>query len=136
MKNFGFSARIERLIYDLGQTQSSFSKEIGVSATRISNIIKNRNNPDSEILINILSKFRNVNPYWLLLGEGDVFKKEESLTLNEPQGTYNKSCSICKEKDKLIKTLESHIEEITEDKNYYKKLLDNMETDKKQSTSA
>lgn len=114
---------------DLHLSQNAFATSISISATRLNNITKERNNPDSEILINILLKYRNVNPDWLLLGEGDMYRGYDTI-IREPQASYG-SCSNCTEKDRLIKILEQNVQEITIDKNYYRELLQDFRNHKK-----
>jgi len=67
--------RIDQLVRHLPYSQKDLAEIIGVSLSRISNIKKGANKPNSDLIINILNKFREVNPYWLLLGEGEMFLK-------------------------------------------------------------
>jgi len=67
--------RIELIIKYLGMNNNSFSKKINVNPTVIHNIIKGRNKPSYDILTAILSTFDNINPTWLLTGEGEMLRE-------------------------------------------------------------
>ena len=64
--------RIGELIYELRLSKNAFAKELNTSSSRISNITTGRNKPDSDLLAAIVSTFRDVNPRWLLTGEGEM----------------------------------------------------------------
>jgi len=64
---------IELLVEALGLTVNSFEKAIGVTQSRISKIIKRKSGVSHDILNKILSTFPEVNPDWLLRGEGEMF---------------------------------------------------------------
>jgi transcriptional regulator with XRE-family HTH domain len=51
---------------------SAFADEIGVVRSSISHIISGRNKPGVDLIQKVLGKFKDVNPYWLLLGIGEM----------------------------------------------------------------
>lgn len=53
-----------------------FAKAIDIIPSRLTNTLQKRNKPGLEIVKKILKNFTNVNPYWLLLGEGEMFLPE------------------------------------------------------------
>ncbi len=57
---------------DLNITQ--FAEEIGVNASSISHIISGRNKASLDIATKILERFTEINPDWLLLGEGRMLR--------------------------------------------------------------
>ncbi len=73
---FEINDRITQLIRKLEFTHVKFANEIGISASRLSNILTKKNRPDTEVLILIADKFRFLNLEWLLLGEGEMNKGE------------------------------------------------------------
>ena len=75
MKTIG--ERIESLIKTLNKNAYNFGKSIDKPNTTIANIITNKSKPGSEILEAILSKYPQVNPEWLITGEGEMFKQEK-----------------------------------------------------------
>lgn len=92
MNKFEINNRIKELIDYLKLGQNEFAKEIGVSSSRMSNIITHRNKPDSEMLQLIAKKFTNVSTDWLLLGIGDVEKSD--LHYFKENTTSEPSCQV------------------------------------------
>lgn len=66
------SLRIANLIEFLGINQKEFANKINVGTGRLSNVLKGRNKPDTDFVSEIIRVFRNVNPVWLLIGEGEI----------------------------------------------------------------
>jgi len=69
---FPICVRISELIAYAEKSATSFAKTLGISKSRVSNITTGRNKPDSDLLYEILTKYRNVNPLWLITGEGNM----------------------------------------------------------------
>ena len=69
--------------------KNSFSVKLGVSPTIIHNIIDGRGSkPSYEVLHKIVTTFKNVNAYWLLMGEGDMLiqsTEKEKLVLSKSE---------------------------------------------------
>ena len=61
-------------------TMSEFAKEIGKSAATVTNIFKGRNKPSIDLLQSILDRFRVINPEWLLMGVGPMYRQKGSPT--------------------------------------------------------
>ena len=75
--------RILELIEALGISQNKFARILNTSSSRISNIARGRNNPDSQILADIIQNFTNVNARWLLTGDGEMFNKKQTTEGSE-----------------------------------------------------
>tara|TARA_B100001750_G_C15471324_1_gene579965 strand:- start:537 stop:827 length:291 start_codon:yes stop_codon:yes gene_type:complete len=58
-------------------SSSQFADKINVSNSAVSHIINGRNKPSLEIIQNILIKFPDINPRWLILGEGEIFSVDQ-----------------------------------------------------------
>lgn len=98
MEKYEINHRVRQLFEYLGFGQNQFAEQIGISTSRMSNIVKNRNRPDSEMLQLILFRFRNVNADWLLTGEGEIEqKKPKKLTAEE-----NIFALLMREKDQQL----------------------------------
>lgn len=64
----------------LGHNNNSFAKALGVNPTVTFNIIGGRgNNPSFEFLEKLLFTFDNINPTWLLKGEGEMFMDKSKV---------------------------------------------------------
>ncbi len=84
-----FAERLRNLIEELNMNKNSFSVKLGVSPTIIHNIIDGRGSkPSYEVLHKIVTTFKNVNAYWLLMGEGDMLiqsTEKEKLVLSKSE---------------------------------------------------
>jgi hypothetical protein len=78
---------------------------------------------NSNAIVNIITKYPNVDLYWLL--NGSVDKKVSSTVdfVNEPSRDYVKQCVNCKEKDKMITVLQQQIVDLKSDKEDLKRLF-------------
>jgi len=101
MEKFEINKRIKQLINYFNFNQREFAKEIGVSSSRMSNIITFRNRPDSEMLQLILFRFRNVNADWLLTGTGNI-EEINNRKIVEINAEFEKILKLLKEKDLQI----------------------------------
>ena len=72
--------RVNKIITDLfNGNKTAFSKRIDVKPTTVSNIVNERaTKPSSEILKNIIKAIPEINPSWLLTGEGEMLKSEST----------------------------------------------------------
>ncbi len=65
-----FTDRLEKLLvhYDLNAT--SFADAIGVQRSSISHLLNGRNRPSLDFVMKVVTRFPEVNLYWLLNGKG------------------------------------------------------------------
>ena len=68
--------RIEYIIRDKGLTNVEFSAITGIAPATISHITSGRSKPTLPILKGILRGFPDLNPEWVFMGEGPVYKQE------------------------------------------------------------
>lgn len=85
--------RLAELIAEEGITSSKFAELLEVQPSNISHILSGRNNPSYDFIVRVLSKFTNVNPDWLLLGEGDIYRSKiegvDSETIDNELDLFN-----------------------------------------------
>ena len=80
--------RIEMLISTRGMTNATFAEKVGVQPSNISHVLSGRNKASLDLVMKILSSFKEVRTEWLLHGRGSMtrdyplFKMEEM----EPPG--------------------------------------------------
>ena len=80
--------RIQKIINNQGISLNAFAQEIGVNRSTISHILTGRNKPSVEVLQKILKRYPSLSPDWLLLGNGGMKSKNESLpTQSSPKNT-------------------------------------------------
>lgn len=71
--------RILLIIEELELTQKQFSEEIGITAGGLTDFFKGRSKDlSSSTVKNIVIKY-NINPAWLLTGEGEMFNKPSDV---------------------------------------------------------
>lgn len=106
--------RINQLIEKLGYNKSSFAAKIGVSQPIITHITNGRNNPGLEVIQKILLSCPEINPEWLILGNGDMIldnKIQKQIIINllsDINTSIVKSeheLEILKEKAELLKKI-------------------------------
>lgn len=127
-------SRLKLFIKHINSKNSSFEAEFGLSNGYINNISRSIG---IDLLEKISNKYPDLDIEWLLLGRGEMLKPgEKTVNTNKNtgecstnianSGTFLKSgndsdqceairlgekkeCAICKEKDRLIKSLEDQI---------------------------
>ncbi|MFO7613331.1 MAG: helix-turn-helix transcriptional regulator [Bacteroidales bacterium] len=74
--------RIRKILELKNESASDFAEKLGVQRSSVSHIMSGRNNPGLEFLQKILTSYPDINPDWLLLGKGEIFRKQtESVKL-------------------------------------------------------
>lgn len=66
-----FTERLERLLAHYELSASSFADAIGVQRSSISHLLSGRNRPSLDFVMKVISRFPEVNLYWLLNGKGE-----------------------------------------------------------------
>jgi transcriptional regulator with XRE-family HTH domain len=66
------NTRIIQVMDASGLTKSSFAAKLGVSLPLIAHICSGRNKPGIELIQKVMQTFPDVNPFWLLLGQGQM----------------------------------------------------------------
>ena len=67
--------RIKEIITELDISVNAFSKMVNVSQRGMSNMFARETEPSQKTVAAIINNVPNLNPEWLLTGEGDMFKK-------------------------------------------------------------
>ncbi len=73
--------RIQKILSKEGIAPTRFAEIIGVQRSSISHILSGRNKPSFDVIQRMLEKFPKINPDWLLLGKGDMYRKVVQTTL-------------------------------------------------------
>ncbi|MBJ10403.1 MAG: transcriptional regulator [Flavobacteriales bacterium] len=90
--------RIQKIIDEQGVSLNAFAQEIGVNRSTISHILTGRNKPSVEVLQKILKRFPSLSSDWLLLGNGSMHTKNESIATTSTTKKASKSESKSVEK--------------------------------------
>lgn len=98
----------ERFFHSIGMTSANFRG-------------KAKDTPlNSKAIVNIITKYPEVDLYWLLMGEP---KSSETNVLHEPGSKYKTTNTSCEEKDEIIAMLKSQIQDLKADKEDLRELL-------------
>lgn len=76
--------RIDKVMQIEGMNSAVFAAAIGIQGSTLSHILNGRNNPSLSVLQNILNRFPNISPEWLIMGQGPVersVKQSQAPTL-------------------------------------------------------
>lgn len=79
--------RIEYLIRLLNITNVEFAAKVGVSPATLSHITSGRSKPTLAILRGIINAYPDLNPEWVLMGEGDVKRHNVEVIDNTVSAT-------------------------------------------------
>jgi len=90
------SDRLKTLIDALKINASKFALSIGADKGQMSSYVNGKYKPGYDIISAILLEYRNLNPWWLILGEGEIFIDKKSnysnnippVSAGEPSVTY------------------------------------------------
>ena len=86
-----------RLILDKeGLTSSQFAKIIGFRPSSISHILSGRNKPGFDFIQEILKKFDNINPEWLILGRGEMYGTGDKVIMDDKEPVVRESIRTSK----------------------------------------
>lgn len=78
MSQTSINQRIKFLIKELKLSSRAFSAALDAPDATTRNYIDGRSKPGSDYLEKVLRTFESVNPAWLIIGEGAVFKDSTS----------------------------------------------------------
>jgi len=90
--------RLNKLLISEKLNPSKFAELVGVQRSSISHMLSGRNKPSFDVIQLILRKFSNINPEWLIMGTGDMYKKpiqtnlfdQTTIFSGKPSTEFNK----------------------------------------------
>lgn len=82
------SERVGQYMAKKGISFYAFENSIGASRGSISKAVKEGKSIGSQVLENILSVYTDLNPAWLLTGQGNVFVDNDEILNNKQIDTY------------------------------------------------
>lgn len=66
--------RLQQLITAEGLNNRRFAEKMGIQSSNVSHIVNGRNKPGYDFIARMLEVFPNINPYWLILGQGNMYR--------------------------------------------------------------
>lgn len=73
--------RVLTAISEIGSNMRQISLDMGRSESFVASVMNGKGFPSMELVYNILYTYPQINPYWLVLGKGDIF--DTSTAQNE-----------------------------------------------------
>jgi transcriptional regulator with XRE-family HTH domain len=114
--------RISEVLTILGITQAAFCEKTGINRPTVNTVLKGINAPSFMVVESILRNFPNLNPNWLILGNGEIWINEfdnlnnQIITAKKSNGKKNQgSLETSNEKEflqKIIMDKDSHIADL------------------------
>lgn len=75
--------RLKAIIEEKELTAAEFAASIDANPSAISHLLKGRNKPGYDLLVNIANAFPDINMYWLLTGKGEMYSGTENAEKKE-----------------------------------------------------
>jgi len=110
-----------------GLNANKVSVDASLSNGLIGKAIKNNKGLNSDTLEKILYTYKDLNPEWLMTGEGKMLKKQKETSVSEPTTSYGSAKSdreLLELQRKLIVSYEDKIE-------FLEKQIKNLQSQKK-----
>ena len=114
--------RIQQFLEIENPSPSKLADMLGLQRSGISHILAGRNKPSYDFILKFLRTFPNINPDWLLMGKGKIYRNGENDQNNQneentPQLSINfeENQEFYEESDEAteIKIIEKKINRIT-----------------------
>ena len=99
------SQRIRKIIDTKKITVKYFCERVDASRDAVNQMFRKETEPRLKLIENILREFPDINPYWLILGEGEmwVFDKTEAEGLEKEVRALKEKLEV------IIKRLEKEL---------------------------
>ncbi len=82
MINSQIKDRILKLLTEENLSSSKFAEILQVQRSSISHILSGRNKPSLDFIQKVLKNFPTLNPDWLIIGKGEMYKQTQQSSLN------------------------------------------------------
>lgn len=94
MSEVTINERLKFLIEKYGMSVRAFSAAMGATDTNTRNYIDRGSKPNAEYLGKLLKRFNDINPTWLLLGEGEPFLPDSAARDQSTSATVKKNPGV------------------------------------------
>ncbi|TGK36051.1 XRE family transcriptional regulator [Leptospira gomenensis] len=105
-----FPERLKKLIETLGLSQAEFARSIDLKPAFISDLIKERAKSFSQESLVRLRTEHNLNPLWLIAGEGEMFVSSAEAKSDRETDRYRTLLRKLRSKPRLEALLEDILE--------------------------
>ncbi len=87
VKNCVMKDRLAKFMKNEGLSPSRFAEILGVPPSSISHLLAGRNKPSFDFLAKMTQRFPRLNPDWLLLGTGPIYRPTAGATMPAEMAT-------------------------------------------------
>lgn len=98
--------RLFKYLEEKSIPHTRFEKDIGLSNGYLKTQLNRSADIGEGVLLKIIDNSLDLNPLWLLTGEGEMLKND-TFSQKPPPGD---PCNLCQEKEKVISSQQSHID--------------------------
>ncbi len=75
--------KIVQLMKSEGLSSSRLAEILEIQPSGVSHLVSGRNKPSFELLQKILRRFPNINPYWLILEDENMYRQDSSISFTD-----------------------------------------------------
>lgn len=75
--------KIQEILKSQNLTQAKFAERLGIQASAVSHLLSGRNGASFDVIQRILTAFPEINPDWLILEKGEMYRNEVEQTINQ-----------------------------------------------------
>lgn len=104
--------KIEQLMREFNLNSAQFAEEVGIKNSTLSHILNDRNKASLDVLKKILARFQQVNPEWLIMDSGKMFRPV--LNSQEPTLFDNIDVNATISDNNITKIQEKNIPDFSE----------------------
>jgi transcriptional regulator with XRE-family HTH domain len=72
--------RLQKILTEKGLSAAKFAEILQIQRSNVSHVLSGRNNPGYDFIKKIMEHYPDINPEWLILGNGSMYKKDKSKT--------------------------------------------------------
>ncbi len=72
--------RIHKILTEKGLSAAKFAEILEIQRSNVSHVLSGRNNPGYDFIKKIMEHYPDINPEWLILGNGQMYKEEKKST--------------------------------------------------------
>ncbi len=67
--------RLQKILTEKGLSAAKFAEILQIQRSNVSHVLSGRNNPGYEFIKKIMEHYPDINPEWLILGNGSMYKE-------------------------------------------------------------
>jgi plasmid maintenance system antidote protein VapI len=95
--------RLLKILKQYNLTSTRFADVLGVQRSGISHILSGRNQPSYDFIVRLMKQYPEINPDWLIMGNGTMFRTVVKEKINIEPALFDKI-----EPDKIQRTASEH----------------------------